>query len=35
VHIAWDKALASEGLTAEDAPKLPMAASDRGTQMTS
>ena len=35
VHIAWDKALAKEGLLAEDAPKLPMAASDRGTQMTS
>lgn len=35
VHEAWDKALAEEGLLAEDAPKLPMAASDRGTQMTS
>jgi len=35
VHTAWDKALAKEGLLAEDAPKLPMAASDRGTQMTS
>lgn len=35
VHIAWDKALAKEGLLVEDAPKLPMAASDRGTQMTS
>ncbi len=35
VHSAWDKALANEGLLAEDAPKLPMAASDRGTQMTS
>jgi len=29
VHDAWDKALA------KDAPKLPVAASDRGTQMTS
>jgi transposase InsO family protein len=35
VHDAWDKALAQEGLLAEDAPQLPMAASDRGTQMTS
>ena len=35
VHIAWDKALAKEGLLVEDAPKLAMAASDRGTQMTS
>jgi putative transposase len=35
VQIAWDKALAEEGLFAEDAPKLPAAASDRGTQMTS
>ncbi|CAN5784118.1 hypothetical protein BH18ACT15_BH18ACT15_06610 [soil metagenome] len=35
VHDAWDKALAKEGLLAEDAPQLPMAASDRGTQMTS
>jgi transposase InsO family protein len=35
VHDAWDKALAKEGLLAEDAPKLPVAASDRGTQMTS
>lgn len=35
VHSAWDKALANEGLLTEDAPKLPMAASDRGTQMTS
>jgi putative transposase len=35
VHSAWDKALANEGLLGEDAPKLPMAASDRGTQMTS
>jgi putative transposase len=35
VQIAWDKALADEGLLAEDAPKLPVAASDRGTQMTS
>ena len=29
------RALAKEGLLAEDAPKLPAAASDRGTQMTS
>jgi len=35
VHVAWDKALANEGLLGEDAPRLPMAASDRGTQMTS
>lgn len=35
VQIAWDKALAEEGLLAEDAPRLPTAASDRGTQMTS
>ena len=35
VQHAWDKALAAEGLLAEDAPRLPMAASDRGTQMTS
>jgi transposase InsO family protein len=35
VQIAWDKALAEEGLLAEDAPRLPAAASDRGTQMTS
>jgi len=35
VQQAWDKALAAEGLLVEDAPKLPMAASDRGTQMTS
>jgi putative transposase len=35
VHIAWDKALANEGLLGEDAPRLPMAASDRGAQMTS
>lgn len=35
VQAAWDKALANEGLLGEDAPKLPMAASDRGTQMTS
>jgi transposase InsO family protein len=35
VHVAWDKALANEGLLSEDAPRLPMAASDRGTQMTS
>lgn len=35
VQIAWDKALAEEGLLVEDAPRLPAAASDRGTQMTS
>jgi putative transposase len=35
VQIAWDKALAEEGLLAEDAPRLPAAASDRGAQMTS
>jgi putative transposase len=35
VQIAWGKALADEGLLAEDAPRLPAAASDRGTQMTS
>ena len=35
VQVAWDKALAEEGLLLEDAPKLPKAASDRGTQMTS
>jgi putative transposase len=35
VQIAWDKALAEEGLLADDAPRLPAAASDRGTQMTS
>lgn len=35
VQIAWDKALAEEGLLVEDAPRLPVAASDRGTQMTS
>jgi transposase InsO family protein len=35
VQIAWDKALAEEGLLAEDGPRLPVAASDRGTQMTS
>ena len=35
VQIAWDKALAEEVLLAEDAPRLPVAASDRGTQMTS
>lgn len=35
VHSAWDKALANEGLLGDDLPKLPMAASDRGTQMTS
>ena len=34
VQAAWDKALASEGLLGLDTP-LPLAASDRGTQMTS
>jgi len=35
VQSAWGKALASEGLLAEDAPAMPGAHSDRGTQMTS
>lgn len=35
VQAAWDKALANEGLYAEEAPALPAAHSDRGTQMTS
>lgn len=35
VQSAWGKSLAAEGLLAEDAPALPVAASDRGTQMTS
>lgn len=32
VQIAWDKALASEGLYAEEPGTLPVAFSDRGTQ---
>ncbi len=35
VQTAWGKALANEGLLAADGPELPVAASDRGTQMTS
>lgn len=35
VQSAWGKSLAEEGLLADEAPKLPAAASDRGTQMTS
>jgi len=35
VQTAWGKALANEGLLAADGPDLPVAASDRGTQMTS
>lgn len=35
VQTAWGKALAAEGLLAEEAPGLPQAHSDRGTQMTS
>jgi len=35
VQLAWGKALASEGLLAEEGPELPAAHSDRGTQMTS
>lgn len=35
VQTAWGKALASEGLLAEEAPAMPGAHSDRGTQMTS
>ena len=35
VQAAWDKALANEGLLAEEGPDLPAAHSDRGTQMTS
>lgn len=35
VQVAWDKALAAEGLYAEQAEHLPAAFSDRGTQMTS
>lgn len=35
VQAAWEKALAAEGLLAEEGPPLPLAVSDRGTQMTS
>lgn len=35
VQAAWGKALANEGLLAEDIERLPAAGSDRGTQMTS
>jgi transposase InsO family protein len=35
VQTAWEKALANEGLLADEGPVLPMAVSDRGTQMTS
>lgn len=35
VQDAWGKALATEGLLGADGPALPVAASDRGTQMTS
>lgn len=35
IQTAWSKALAEEGLLIEEGPALPMAASDRGTQMTS
>jgi transposase InsO family protein len=35
VQTAWEKGLANEGLLAEEGPVLPMAVSDRGTQMTS
>ena len=35
VQAAWDKALANEGLLAENVERLPAAGSDRGTQMTS
>lgn len=35
VQTAWDKALAAEGLYAEEVENLPVAFSDRGTQMTS
>lgn len=35
VQVAWDKALAAEGLYAAEADQLPVAFSDRGTQMTS
>ena len=35
VQLAWGKALAAEGLLAEEGPEMPAAHSDRGTQMTS
>lgn len=35
VQAAWDKALAAEGLLEDNGPPLPVAVSDRGTQMTS
>lgn len=35
VQTAWEKSLANEGLLAHEGPTLPMAVSDRGTQMTS
>lgn len=35
VQEAWEKALATEGLLADEGPELPLAVSDRGTQMTS
>ncbi|MGH2726281.1 MAG: IS3 family transposase [Actinomycetota bacterium] len=35
VQAAWDKALAGEGLLADEVERLPAAGSDRGTQMTS
>lgn len=35
VQTAWGKALANEGLLVAEGPDLPVAASDRGTQMTS
>lgn len=35
IQSAWGKALAAEGLLGTDCPPLPVAASDRGTQMTS
>ncbi len=35
VQSAWGKSLAAEGLLGTDGPPLPVAASDRGTQMTS
>jgi putative transposase len=35
VQLAWGKALAAEGLLAEEGPAMPVAHSDRGTQMTS
>lgn len=35
VQTAWGKSLAAEGLLSSDGPPMPVAASDRGTQMTS